>query len=349
MVDISSGFPAAFNKANPSIVAFAAATSQTLVTSQEMWVSVAGLLRKFVSGTAVQMPTLTAGTDYAIYACNDGTLRADASFAAATGFDAATSRQIGGFHYAPGSNAAARAGGDTTPQINPYSIWDLRFRPSCPDPRGMALVAGRFWCDIYLLGVDHHINGTSRGAATIADGSSPPKVPTLFGGDGSATYGNLTWFSAMEVMKAAGKDLLDYAEFAAATYGATEGTGRGNDPVTTGLGTTNAGSSNADQKFTSKWGVVQASGCLWVWGRDLISKIGGADYAAAIAFGWKNNTGSRGQMYLQGSEGIAAALLGGSWGLGASCGSRASDWFNAAWNSLHNIGARGRGDHLTHV
>lgn len=48
---------------------------------------------------------------------------------------------LGGFHFAPGGNAAARNGGDSVPAINPHSIWDRNFRPACKDPRGMALVA----------------------------------------------------------------------------------------------------------------------------------------------------------------------------------------------------------------
>src|SRR5581483_2285966 len=87
---------------------------------------------------------------------------------------------IGGFHFAPGSNAAGDSGGDTVPQINPCSLWDRNFRPACRNPRGMTLVeyvGGRFWCDIYLTGVDHETHGTSRLGATIADGNAVPKTP----------------------------------------------------------------------------------------------------------------------------------------------------------------------------
>ncbi|NTA79548.1 hypothetical protein G6L13_03495 [Agrobacterium tumefaciens] len=87
-------------------------------------------------------------------------------------------RYFGGFHFAPGGNATAREGGDNSPAINPYSIWDIGFRPSCPDPRGMALVellGGRLlWVDIYLLDADHHEQGTSRAKAIIADGRDLP-------------------------------------------------------------------------------------------------------------------------------------------------------------------------------
>src|SRR6185503_3307897 len=81
---------------------------------------------------------------------------------------------MGGFHFAPGGNAPARQGGDKVPAINPCSLWDVNFRPGCPNPLGMTLVTmpagGRFWADIYLTGVNHLTDGTSKFGVTIADG-----------------------------------------------------------------------------------------------------------------------------------------------------------------------------------
>ena len=336
----------AFAKADPDSVAFTAPSGSTVSLKAGAYIELAGLGYVFAAATAVQMPALTPGTDYAIYLCNDGTLRADANFSAPTGFTAATSRKIGGFHYAPGSNALAQAGGDAVAAINPYSLWDLKWRPACADPRGMTLVADTFWCDIYLLGVDHHVNGTSRHGVTIADGGSPPKVPTLFGGNGSTTY-TLTQFAAGEIMKSAGKSLLDYAEFSAAAYGVSEAVQRGTDPVTTGLSNNNVGSSNADEKFTSKWGVVQAAGCMWTWGRDFSYSADGADAAAITGWSWKGL--GRGRAYTQNTTGLVAALWGGGWVDGLTCGSRASFWSYYPWNSHATIGARGRADHIRHV
>lgn len=336
-----------FSKADPDSVAFEAPTSSTVRLKAGARIALGVRVATFAVATDVQMPALTAGTDYAIYLCGDGTLRADANFSAPTGFTTLTSRKIGGFHYAPGGNAAAQLGGDALPAINPYSLWDLKWRPSCADPRGMALIGGSFWCDIYLLGVDHHVNGTSRNGVTIADGGSPPKVPAMFGGNGSSTY-TLTQYAAAEIMASHGKQLLAYGEFSAAAYGVTEAAGRGPDPVATGLGVNNVGT-NVDQKFTSKWGVIQAAGCQWIWGRDLGYRLDGADLTAAQAYSWKANTTGRGSAYSQSSNGLVAALFGGGWGHGSACGSRSSDWNNAPWNSGTNVGARGRCDHLKHV
>ncbi|NIJ40356.1 hypothetical protein FHS78_000626 [Parvibaculum indicum] len=355
-MDIALGLLSALQKTDPLKVCFSA-TAQAVSLNQDIRATVDGMLRKFVSGVAVVLPALTAGTDYAIYACSDGTLQASANFSAPAGYTNITSTRIGGFHYAPGGNAPAQAGGDTTPQINPYSLWDLKWRPACPDPRGMAFVADRFWCDIYLTGTDVDVNGSSRNGVTIADGSSPPKVPAMFGGNGSTAYGSLTWFEARELLNSVGKDLLDYGEFMAAAHGTTESVGRGNDPVSTGLGNSNAGSSNADEKFTSKWGIVQATGCMYVWGRDLISRltVGATPVDAAAladdinAYSWKDSTEGRGKLYTQTTAGIAASRFGGYWANGSDCGSRASTWNNQPWNSNSVVGSRGRCDHLFNV
>ena len=316
-----------FVKANNDTVAFTKTGNGTAQVKAGTKVEVAGVLVTFATATSITMPALTAGTDYAIYVCTDGTIRADSSFTAPSGYTTSNSRKVGGFHYAPGGNAAAQAGGNTTAQINEYSFWDLKWRPACPDPRGMTLVGDAFWCDIYLTGVDHHTNGTSKFNVTIADGASPPKIPSKFGGNGSTAYGSYTWWNAAEVLQSHGKSMLTYDEFAAAAYGTTEASSCGTDPVSTTCNTT-------DDNFTSKWGVIQSTGCLWVWGAE----FGGGAAAAA----WAGDTGGRGSTYQK--ENVA--LWGGDWGGGAISGSRCSNWYFAPTHSNVNIGSRGRCDHL---
>ena len=312
------------------------------------------------TNATIDTGALAAGTDYAVYATAGGAAVFSANFSAPSGYTTADSQLIGGFHYAPGGNAAAVAGGDTTPAINEYSIWDLKFRPRCPDPRGMALVADGFWADIYLLNTDPDANGTSKNNTTIADGSSAPKIPAKFGGNGSTTYGTLTWFEAAEIAAAYGKRLPAYSEMVAAAYGATEAQARGSDAVTTGLGTTNTGSSNADNEQTSKWGLIQATGCMWTWLRELsfiphTTALTGtppadADLAtwidAAKTGSYKAITESRGSVYTYGAAGIAAGLHGGDWVVGSSAGSRASFWYYAPAFSTNFFGARFACDHL---
>ncbi|AAR97674.1 tail protein [Bordetella phage BPP-1] len=323
----------AFIKADKSAVAFTRTGNATASIKAGTIVEVNGKLVQFTADTAITMPALTAGTDYAIYVCDDGTVRADSNFSAPTGYTSTTARKVGGFHYAPGSNAAAQAGGNTTAQINEYSLWDIKFRPAALDPRGMTLVAGAFWADIYLLGVNHLTDGTSKYNVTIADGSASPKKSTKFGGDGSAAYSDGAWYNFAEVMTHHGKRLPNYNEFQALAFGTTEATSSGGTDVPT-TGVNGTGATSAWNIFTSKWGVVQASGCLWTWGNEFGGVNGASEYTA--------NTGGRGSVYAQ----PAAALFGGAWNGTSLSGSRAALWYSGPSFSFAFFGARGVCDHL---
>ncbi len=321
-----------FNKADKASVLFTKTGNGTAQLKAGTHVGIGDAILYFSANTNIVMPTLASGSDYAVYVCADGTVRADLSFTAPSGYTTTNSRKVGGFHYAPGAGATAQAGGNTTPQINPYSFWDLKWRPNCTDPRGMALVADGFWADIYLLGVDHLTNGTSKFAVTIADGSSPPKIPTKFGGTGSNAYGSLNWWEASEVAKSYGKRLPDYSEFSALAYGSTENQSIGTDPVSTSW----------QAAYVSKWGINQATGNLWTWGNDFSYRQDGS----ATPWNWRNVSGGRGQLYLYSDIGLVASIFGGYWYGAANSGSRASDWGDCPWASRGDIGARLVCDHL---
>jgi hypothetical protein len=316
----SAGF-GQFRKANPDVVAFSKTGNFTVSTATQLFVEVNGVVRTIASATAVTMPSATTGTDYAIWCRPDGTLEATSNH---TSPPVANSRKIGGFHYAPGGNAAAQSGGNTTAQINEFSFWDLKWRPNCPDPRGMTLVAGGFWMDIYLTGVDAITNGSSKFNVVMADGSSPPKVPTMFGGNGSTTYGSYTWFEAMELATAFGKRCPTQQEFMSAMYGTTEASSVGTDQ----------GSTILNAAYTSRWGVIQSTGVLWIWARDRGGPFAGAS--------WNANTEGRGSEF----NAPNSALFGGSWLDGALSGSRCSFWANAASASNSAFGSRFVCDHL---
>ena len=324
-LDVGGGGAGQFSKADTRQVAWTKTGNDTAETSTALTVEVNGDIVEVASGTSISMPSLSAGTDYAIWLSPDGTLEADASFTVAP---TANGRRVGGFHYAPGGNATAQAGGDSTAQINEYSFYDLKWRPACDDARGMTLVADGFWSDIYLLNTDPDTNGTSALGATIADGDSPPKVPAAFGGDGSADYGSFKWYEAQEVMSAYGKKCPTYAEFMALAYGVTEETSVGSDPLTTQL----------DAARTSKWGVIQATGNMRVWGRDVI-----ADGTGAGA--WRDIAEGRGEIYTYNDE-LRAGRFGGDWNDGARAGSRSSVWFVSVANSGSDFSTRGVCDHL---
>lgn len=314
-------------------------------------ITVAGTVYSFPTDTNIPLPTLSAGDDIAFWCLVDGSLAANKDYATPP---AAGAFLIGGAHYAPGGNgSAAQDGGDTTPQFSEYSIWDVKYRPKCKDPRGMVCVNGSFWVDIYLLGVDHHINGTSRYNTTIATGTTKPKRSPMFGGNGVAVQ-NFNWWAAAEIMKSHGKGLLSYEEFIVAAFGVKENASRGNvgggggytwtGPVTTGLSTTNYGTSNRDEKFTSIWGVIQATGVQWIWGREL-------------AYGqFENNTGlgpsayydvaeGRGQLAQEGPRATRAGVFGGKFNNTVQSGSRCYDVADTVQDTSLSISARGRADH----
>jgi hypothetical protein len=222
---------------------------------------------------------------------------------------------LGGFHFAPGGNAAARSGGDETPAINPFSLWDLTFRPACPDPRGMAFINPALvpfasvikpcWADIYLTARDHRA-GTSRLGATIADGATCPEAIAPDDDDFDA----FDYATAVKVLAHHGKQLLSFEEFIVAAYGVTEKSATAKDPKVTKL----------DAPRTSRFGLIEATGNLWQWGHD----------------GDPDNP--------------RASLFGGFWWLVVTAGSRLADV--AYWlpdDSDDVIGARGRCDHLNPV
>jgi hypothetical protein len=188
----------------------------------------------------------------------------------------------------------------------------------------MTLVAGGFWSDIYLLNTNPDVNGTSKYGETIADGDSPPVIPATLGGNGSTTYGSLTWFEAMSIATAMGKKAFTQPQFMTAMYGVTEATDTGVDPVSTGL----------DAPRTSRWGVMQANGNLRIWAQDRGGPFAGES--------WNANTDGFGSEF----NAPNASLLGGHWFSGVDSGSRSSLWSVSASGSFGNVGLRLLADHL---
>jgi len=282
-----------------------------------------------VDGTLMSLVTPTAGTDYYFSKTAIQTVK-----------DANT---IGGFHYGLTAEAEAPTGNKTEADmvlirgINAYSIWTKWFRPVC-EPEGMVFIGSK-WYDIYLLNSEHITNGTSKAGATIAAGATSygraiPKIPLAYGGNGTLTYGKLTWFQLCEIAKSHSKELIDYAEFPTIAYGVNEG----KSSSTNGYETV-AGKVEHYSNLTSKFGIEQASGVQWVWGKDLMNGYG------TTAFAWTDNADQRGRIYSTPNS-PTAVLLGAHRSDGVNAGSRASNWGNYVWNSSWLIGSRFSCDHL---
>lgn len=309
--DALQGAYYAFNKSNRDSRLFVISGTD-LITDQPVSIDVGGVIFVVPESTIVTLPTLASHTDYLIYCSQSGALSAQPWDDAAP----TNSRAIGGFHAY-----------HTTATVNPNSIWDLGYRPTA-NPRGMTQCPTGDWVDIYLMDVDYGINGYSRGGVTIADGASPPKIPAIYGGNGSTTYGSLTWFEAVDLASAAGKRLLTYAMFTAAAFGVVERQAVGTDPVTT----------KYQAGHRSACGMEQATGCLWQWGED----INGTSATGTPS--WQDIADGRGDVY---THSIRAVLLGASWNNASNSGSRASFWSSAPSSSGSDFSARASCGHMT--
>jgi hypothetical protein len=344
---ITTAKPWHFRKPDPRAPAFEISGSSIRLKAGSL-ITIDGNDYEYSTAESVSLPTLTAGEDYRIFGSkDDGTLYAiDYN----TAPDNAEDRLLGGFHFAPGGNATAfDTGGNTTPAINPYSIWDEKFRPSCADPRGMAFI-GSFWCDIYLLNTNSELWGTSRNNKPIANGTNKPLRPSMFGGNGAAVT-NMHWWAAAEIMHAHGKQLLSYGEFCAAAFGVRENRSRGNAPTTSGLATTNTGSAYPDHHFTSARGLIQATGTHWIWGRDFMYGQFDGNYGIGVVNPtidpkYHNITEGRGQFAQEDERATRGALFGGKFNNTVESGSRCLDWADALQETSLSISARGRADHV---
>ena len=359
-VSNDSGSAAKLYKLDSFSPTFTKTGADTISVKAGTLAMVAGVRVSWDTDTAVTMPTLTGGTDYAIYVCTDGSIRADASFTAPAGYTTANSRMIGGFHYGLVASGTTVAGGsfattgngmiwtqtdvDNIAGINKFSLWDVKFRPACSDPRGMVLVGGRTWVDIYLCSTDTAANGTSKSGTNIASGTVLPKIPAAFGGDGTATYPTLNWWEANELARASQKRFMWAHEFFEAAFGVTE-----NQSIDATASTYPTTQRNAG--YTSKYGIEQASGHHQVWGQD--SNF--YSEAASPAGSWKDVNGNngagtgRGQEYTFGTYGLSRVVLGGTRTFDVYSGSRTSDWGYYPWISGWSIGLRAACDHMTLV
>lgn len=256
-------------------------------------ITIDGVSHSFDAKTPIPFEPSHSGREYGVGIDADGN-----PFATDVTDGLLDGKLFAGFHLAPGSNAAERSGGGNIPAINPYSIWDAGFRPACPDPRGMTrvdLASGQsIWVDIYLLCTKHADLGTSRYGEQIANGD---------------TLDRLDFDAATKIITSHGKRLLTYDEFRTAAFGATERSSADRNPKITGL----------DAARTSRFGLMQATGNLWVWGTD-------GD-----------------------PQDPRPSIFGGSWIDGSNAGSRFAALDYWAETSSEYLGARGASDHLTLV
>ena len=273
---------------------------------------------------------LAAGTDYYIYACTDGTtlsFKVSANSTVPTGFDAAHSRKIGGFHTL--CVAVGAIGGHTltnyaVKDILPQSIWDLKHRAKSLINVGLVYDSAiQKWVDIYLQ------SGTGTGTTSV---------------NGGTITDTRNWMDHVDDGNAVGKRLLRDGEFQSIAAGSNKETniaGSG-DP-----GTTGGHSDTAGRRMISNIGCEDCCGALQQWLEDEAYI-----YSGTTAY-WANLPGGKGSMYTNvaadpgapevdnADAGSSAKLLaGGNWGNAAYCGSRCRTAIAYRWYVSSAISAR---------
>lgn len=192
------------------------------------------------SGTDYTVANNRAGKDFYLFATTSG-LKLSANSTVPTGFDANTSRKIGGFHclcLSVGTISGHPLSGFLTGDILPYSIWDLAFRPVC-SPDGMVFsFAADVWVDIYLQAGTAATTRSECGA-TITDTRN-----YWDHGDDLATVGKRRLFEhefdqiafgSPEAVNIAGSTDPITAGMHRSTMGASNGTSTGADDPSTDI------------------------------------------------------------------------------------------------------------------
>ena len=211
-------------------------------------------------------PSNRAGMDFYIYVCDTETdvpvILLSANATVPTGYNAANSRKVGGFHclcLSVGTIEGHQLSGYLTGDILPLSVWDLKHRPKS-DPEGMVYVAGiGRWYDIYLASWDGN-KLVSKFGGTVCDGSSTPN----WHGEKFAEYIGLV-----------GKQLMFRDEFQVVAKGSNECT---NIYGSRDYGTTGAHVDTNNRRMISHYGLEDCCGYMWQWTRDLFEYYPGADW-----------------------------------------------------------------------
>ena len=341
-------------KALPSV-------TKTEVTVSPTWVNINNIGHISTANTTLDInsasswdaatyatPANRAGKSFYIYACAGNTNKTprfilSANSTTPTGYNANTSRKIGGFHCLcadVGTIADHDLSGYQTGDILPLSVWDLCHRPIA-DPEGMVWIEGiGKWVDIYLA----HWSGS--------------KFVSQYNGTHNM---NFSGEKNAELMGKSGKHLCWRNEFMVFAKGSNECT---NIVDSTFVSTTGGHVDTEGRRMISNYGIEDCCGLSAQWGSDLFeSWIGNGSLK------WMNNedpsteTYEENNMHLyltgyqwrpesvfnpdenqnfgQASGLLRRVLLGGGDASGVRCGSRyAACSYFSSYRSGH-IGARG--------
>lgn len=269
------------------------------------------------TGADIDTGAVANGKDYYVYACNTaGTLSFKVSLNSTnpTGFTAANSRKLGGFHTLcadVGVIAGHPGTGFTANDIIPVTIWDLKHRP-ISEPEGMFYDEGTdLWVDIYLA------SGTGASCASV---------------NGATITDTRNWMDFVDDGHAVKKQLLTDSQFQSAAAGSNEETNIAGsaDPTTTG-----GHSDTAARRMLSHLFMEDGCGALYQWLNEQ-----SAMYDDSIAAGWYDLDGAKGSLYRPVDTNDVKLPAGGDWAEAASCGSRCRGASYFRWHTASYLGAR---------
>ena len=268
------------------------------------------------------------GKDYYVYLCDAGVdlevylISLNSTYPA--GYDADSSRKIGGFHYGYKRNSITVA--DVSEAIVPNSVWDLKHRPKC-DPEGMVYLGGGVWVDIYLPSVNEAItfNGGNGYPLLTGTAKSIYNATPLTGTEG------LSGYNFVELARRSGKRLLSYSDWLMAAHGHPAG-----DQFAGNTATRGTTGEDADIGSISLANVVDCARKLWQWLDEYTIEQTSTSYAWQTPMAGMNV----GQLYLPNATGLRQFHAGGNWGHGALAGSRTVGLFLYPWYVNTDIGSR---------
>ena len=283
----------------------------------------------------------TVGKDYYVYICDPGSEDLDEVYKISLnstypdGYDAETSRKIGGFHYGrvrqvsskliPINTAGAEKGSgwesNVASGIVPRSVWTLKHRPKC-SPEGMVYAGGGLWVDIYLA--------SSNGVGGV---KSAYNATPLTGTEGHNSY------DFIDLGLKSGKRLLSYSEWQQAAYGSPQGADGNNTNAWAATTNTARTTTGNVVNAVSAIGCVDCVGNVWEWLDELSYRYDAT--SGTVSWTWKDVLGDgNGQAYTQGTYGLVRLLAGGSWLNGVYAGCRAVHCYLYPWHVHTSIGAR---------
>jgi len=290
--------------------------------------------------TDLDTGSISNGKDYYVYICDNGTTTPIFKISLAStypaGYDANSSRKIGGFHTLcvdVGTITGHTLTGYVANDILPASIWDLKHRPVC-SPEGMVYDSKiHKWVDIYLA------SGTGASTQSVYNG---------------VISDTRNWMDFVDDGLAVKKRLLTDMEFQSIAAGSNEETNifGSADPVTTG-----GHVDTASRRMISNIGCEDCCGAMWQWLLDQSHRVeGDHDHTENTAatytqnaltatkdiavWAWYDLPGSKGSLYRQGTYGDVKFRAGGGRNYGEICGSRSRSASNFRWDTGSDIGGR---------